>query len=214
MKHAAAGLLLLTGGSGRRFGAPKHRQPHPGGGTWGSHLVDVFQSVFPRGPVQLLGDGLPDRPDLPALEDPKAGPALALCHWARLCQAPPPRRWWVVGCDQIRWTPETLWAWYGTAAMADPVANHWVIARHGERIQPLGGFLASDLVEQMPHTRGTSLLTLMEAIPCLVLESEGEQWLDVDTQEDLAIYLAGDARTRVLRYAEEGETPQSQLFKS
>ena len=79
-----AGLLLLSGGSGTRMGAPKHALPHPGGGSWGGHLVGVFAAVFPDGPVQVLGDPLPDHPDLPRLEDPREGPAVALRTWARL----------------------------------------------------------------------------------------------------------------------------------
>ena len=50
-----AGLLLLTGGRGRRLGGPKHLRPHPAGGSWGGHLAGVFAAVFPGGPVQVRG---------------------------------------------------------------------------------------------------------------------------------------------------------------
>ena len=43
------------------------------GTTWGSHLVAVFQSVFPDGPVQVLGEALEDRPELPVMDDPRQG---------------------------------------------------------------------------------------------------------------------------------------------
>jgi molybdopterin-guanine dinucleotide biosynthesis protein A len=170
---AAAGILLLTGGLGRRFGAPKHLQSHPAGGTWGGRLVAVFEAVFPGGPVQLLGEPLPDRPGLAVLDDPRQGPAVALRHWARVASAAPvrPRRWWFVACDQIRWTPSSLAAWAETAAGADPGASHWVLARHGGRVQPLGGWIAGTLVEALADTPGPSLMALADALPCLILDS-------------------------------------------
>jgi molybdopterin-guanine dinucleotide biosynthesis protein A len=184
----AAGLLLLTGGRGRRLGGPKHLRPHPDGGTWGGHLARVFAAVFPGCPMQVLGEGLPDRPDLAPIADPRAGPAAALRHWA-LLPRPHPLRWWVVACDQIRWTPETLAPWHASAAAADPPAAHWVLARAGGRIQPLGWFLADALVERLPGTGSASLLSLVEALPCLVLDAEGDPWLDVDTPEALEAFL-------------------------
>lgn len=185
---SAAGLLLLTGGRGQRLGGPKHLRPHPDGGTWGGHLVRVFGSVFPGCPMQVLGEGLPDRPDLAPIADPRAGPAVALRRWAALDRSHPPR-WWIVACDQVRWTPETLEAWHAAAAAADPAAAHWVLARAGGRIQPLGGFLADPLVERLPGAGSASLLSLVEALPCLVLEAEGDPWLDVDTPEALEAFL-------------------------
>jgi len=185
--NAPAGLLLLTGGRGRRLGGPKHLLAHPGGGSWGGHLVAVFAAVFPGGPVQLLGEALPDRPDLAPLADPRQGPAAALRHWAGLARAHP-ERWWVAACDQVRWTPETLDAWHRAAAAADPRAEHWVLARHGGRLQPLGGFLGDGLVERLRATSSGSLLSLAEALPSLVLEAAGDQWLDVDTPEALEAF--------------------------
>jgi molybdopterin-guanine dinucleotide biosynthesis protein A len=178
-----AGLVLLTGGQGRRYGAPKHLQPHPGGGSWGGHLVRVFETVFPAGPVQLLGAALPDRPGLEPMDDPRAGPAMALRHWAARRQDHP-RRWWIAACDQIRWTPEALEAWHRAAAAADPEAGHWVLARHGGRIQPLGGFLADALVPRLLDGSSASLMSLVEALPSLILDAEGDPWLDVDTPAD------------------------------
>jgi len=190
-----AGLLLLTGGRGRRFGGPKHLQPHPAGGSWGGHLAAVFETVFPGGPVHLLGQGLPDRPDLAALADPGQGPAVALRHWAAQAQAEPPARWWLVACDQLGWTPETLRAWHQAALAADPAAGHWVLARAGGRLQPLGGFLASRLLPLLPGLAASSLMGLADALPVRVLEASGDPWgdvwLDVDTPQALARFLAG-----------------------
>jgi len=187
---AAAGLLLLTGGRGRRFGGPKHLQPHPDGGTWGSHLVDVFGAVFPGGPVQLLGAALPGRPDLVPEPDPGEGPAVALRLWAGR-GGPQPRRWWLAACDQVRWTAESLDAWHAAVAAADPSAAHWVVARNGGRIQPLGGFLAGGLVAALARVPARALMGLVDALPALVLDSEGGQWLDVDTREAHRAYLEG-----------------------
>jgi molybdopterin-guanine dinucleotide biosynthesis protein A len=175
-----AGLVLLTGGRGRRFGGPKHLQPHPAGGTWGGYLVGVFEAVFPGGPVQVVGDGLPDRPDLAPVPDPRRGPAEALRAWAGQIRERP-RRWWLLACDQIRWTPEALARWHGLAAAADPGAGHWVLARHRGRLQPLGGFLGGTLVPRLPALPGAALRDLVAALPCRVLESADEAWLDQDT---------------------------------
>lgn len=180
-----AGLLLLTGGRGRRFGGPKHLQPHPAGGTWGGHLAGVFQAVFPDGPVQLLGEGLPDRPDLAPADDPRQGPAAALRHWAGL-ERSHPLRWWILACDQIRWTPEALEAWHRAAAAADPRAEHWVLGRFQDRIQPLGGFLADGLVPRLGLGSARALMALVDAMPCLILPVAGDPWLDVDTPDSLA----------------------------
>jgi len=177
---APCGLLLLTGGQGRRYGAPKHGQPHPAGGSWGGHLVAVFEAAFPDGPVQLLGEALPDRPDLAPLADPREGPAVALRHWAAGCRVPA-RRWWAVACDQVRWTSGTLAAWHAAAVAADPAAASWVLGRFRDRLQPLGGFLAGDLLAAVAGSRATSLLGLAEALPRTVLAVTGEEWLDVDT---------------------------------
>jgi molybdopterin-guanine dinucleotide biosynthesis protein A len=144
--------------------------------------VRVFTAVFPGGPVQLLGAGLPDRPDLVPLADPRQGPAVALRHWAGQCRTHP-RRWWIVACDQVRWTPEALAAWHRVAAAADPAGAFWVLALSGGRIQPLGGFLAGQLVAPLAGTRATSLMALTEALPSRVLPAEGGQWQDVDTPE-------------------------------
>jgi molybdopterin-guanine dinucleotide biosynthesis protein A len=182
-------MLLLTGGRGRRLGGPKHLLPHPGGASWGAHLAAVFAAVFPDGPVQLLGTGLPDRPDLPPMADPGQGPAAALRHWAGQPRAQA-LRWWVVACDQVRWTADTLAAWHQAAAAADPDAGRWVLARHRGRVQPLGGFLADALVPEL-GPGGAAMMALVDAVPHLILDSAGEQWLDVDTPEALQAFLGG-----------------------
>lgn len=187
-----AGLLLLTGGRGRRFGGPKHGQPHPSGGTWGSHLVDVFGAVFPGGPVQVLGEPLPDRPDLPLARDPGQGPAAALVQWAgQPLAASRPERWWVAACDQVRWTPEALAAWHARAAQADPGAAHWVLARHGDHLQYLGGFMASRLRPGIAGAPPGSMRSLVLGAPHLILDDPSDSWLDVDTPGAREAWLGG-----------------------
>lgn len=178
------GLLLLTGGAGQRFGGPKHVQPHPEGGTWGTHLLRVFRSQHPTGPVRLLGAPLPDHPDLHPIEDPREGPARALCHWATR-ESLRATRWWVVACDQIHWTSATYGPWEARALAADPQAAHWVMARVEGRLQFLGGFLAAALLPRLASLPQRSLWGLHEQLPVRLLEAEGHEWDDVDTPEAL-----------------------------
>ena len=186
---APAGLLLLTGGRGRRFGGPKHGQPHPGGGSWGGHLVDVFQAVFPGGPVQILGQALPDRPGLGAIQDPGQGPAVALAHWAGLGPEPV-LRWWVLACDQVRWTPEALTAWHEEVCALDPGAERWVMAQAGGHTQYLGSFLAGSLVAGLVGSEARSLEWLARALPCALSAWSHACWTDVDTADDLRAWQA------------------------
>jgi molybdopterin-guanine dinucleotide biosynthesis protein A len=177
------GLLLLSGGSGTRMGAPKHALAHPGGGSWGGHLVQVFASVFPGGPVQVLGEPLPDHPELPCQEDPREGPAVALRTWARQ-EGPEVERWWVVACDQVRWTPPRLRAWADLGEAADPGASHWVMALHDGHLQPLGGWLPDGFRSRLAASTERSLHALATRLPHLAIPSEGAEWVDVDTPED------------------------------
>jgi hypothetical protein len=168
---------------GRRFGGPKHNQPHPSGGTWGGHLVRVFREVFPGGPVRLLGEPLVDHPELPALADPGQGPAVALVRWAEN-PPQPPLRWWVVATDQVLWTAESLLAWHQAAEQADPEAERWVVARTGDHVQYLGGFLASVLVPGLAGRDTNRLRTLVAEMPNLVIPWAHDCWVDLDTPED------------------------------
>ncbi|BDU73057.1 molybdenum cofactor guanylyltransferase [Mesoterricola silvestris] len=183
-----AGLLLLTGGQGRRFGGPKHAQPHPRGGTWGGHLVAVFQAVFPDGPLQILGEPLPDRPDLTPLADPGQGPAAALVRWASQATETPDH-WWVVACDQVRWTPEALAAWHARVLEADPGAGHWVMAQVGDYTQYLGSFLPSSRVGDLAAQKPGSLRDLARALPTRRVEWPNPCWEDVDTPGALEAWL-------------------------
>jgi len=189
------GLLLFTGGQGRRFGGAKHTQPHPDGGTWGGHLAGVFSAVFPHGPIQVLGLGLPDRPDLVPMADPGAGPAVALRHWAGRCGLRADR-WWLLPCDQLAWTSASLADWHRVAEAADPGAAHWVMARTEGRAQPLGGFLAASLLDPLSRLPGQALMALADALPCRLLDAQAGPWRDVDTRADLARFLAGRADPR------------------
>ncbi|NWJ42044.1 MAG: NTP transferase domain-containing protein [Geothrix sp.] len=184
------GLLLLSGGSGTRMGAPKHALAHPGGGSWGGHLVRVFAAVFPDGPVQVLGDPLPDHPDLPRLEDPREGPAVALRVWAR-ADGPDVDRWWVAACDQVRWTPQRLTEWARIGEAADPEATHWVMALHGGHLQPLGGWLPDGFRPSLITSTTRSLMGLATALPHLAIPCDGPEWVDVDTPEERAEFEGG-----------------------
>jgi molybdopterin-guanine dinucleotide biosynthesis protein A len=185
-----AGLLLLSGGASTRMGTAKHLLAHPEGGTWGGHLVQTFSSLFPGAPRLVLGEPLPDCPDLPCLEDPRQGPALALRHWAAAA-VPTVERWWVVACDQVRWTPERLAAWTKACVAADPAATHWVVARQDGHLQPLGGWLAHDLRPALARATERSVFKLASALPHLVLPGEGPEWVDVDTPEERRDFEAG-----------------------
>ncbi len=189
-----AGLLLLSGGGSRRMGTAKQDLAHPEGGTWGGHLVRVFQALHPEGPIQILGEALPDHPALPRLDDPRQGPALALRHWAKILLPAAQlnvERWWVVACDQVRWTPERLEAWTQTCEAADPAAAHWVLALHEGHLQPLGGWLPQALRPALSQSTGASLLRLVQALPHLALPQEGPEWADVDTPEERSEFEAG-----------------------
>lgn len=177
------GLLLLSGGEGRRMGAPKHALPHPEGGSWGGYLVRVFETTFPAGPILVLGEPLPDRPELTHLDDPREGPAVALRTWAA-SGVGEADRWWVVACDQVRWTSERLLAWDRTCRAADPAGEHWLLALQGGSLQPLGSWLPAALRSALAATRERSLVRLAAALPHQVLPSDGEEWLDVDTPEE------------------------------
>ena len=184
------GLLLLSGGAGARMGAPKHALDHPEGGSWGGHLARVFETVFPGAPIQVLGEPLPDRPDLPRLDDPREGPAVALRRWAAL-DAAVVEVWWVVACDQVRWTPDRLSDWASVCETMDPFHTRWVMALHGGHLQPLGGWLPSALRSALAATTAPSLMVLANALPHLALPREGPEWTDVDTAEERSRFEEG-----------------------
>ena len=186
------GMLLLTGGQGRRLDGPKHDRPHPSGGTWGGHLVRVFREVFPGGPVQILGEPLPDIEDLKGkgitvVSDPRQGPAVALSTWAR-SEPPPAVRWWVVPCDQVTWTTTDLLAWYSLADDADPKGRGWVMVREGEREQPLGGFMGSRLLPSLASFEESRVRDLVARLPRCIVASQAYRGLDVDVPSDLAAW--------------------------
>lgn len=184
------GLLLLTGGQGRRLGGPKHGRGHPLGGSWGGQLVAVFEALCPDGPIQLLGEALPDRPELANRPDSGRGPALALVGWAGWAARPRAMRWWLVACDQVRWTAPALAAWLARTQAADPDAEAWVMAMHEGYPQLLGGVLADALVPRLAQLSVPSLRGLAQALPTRVLEAQGEPWDDVDTPEALRAWRA------------------------
>lgn len=178
------GLVLLTGGRGERLGGPKHDRPHPLGGTWGGHLVSVFRAIVPEGPIHLVGAPLSDVPALPRLDDPREGPAVALRMWAASSPLPA-RRWWVLGCDQVGWTPPALEAWLKEAEPSDPAGGVWVmVEREGHR-QPLGGFMGASLLPHISKSDSSSLHALMETVPIQMIPGKAWAGRDLDTPEDL-----------------------------
>lgn len=183
------GLALLTGGRGERLGGPKHDRAHPRGGSWGGHLVSVFRSVVPDGPIQIIGEALPDFLDLPRVEDSREGPAVALRRWAA-SDPTPARRWWVAGCDQVRWTGDAFASWL---VEAEAAGEAWAITvRDGHR-QPLGGFIASALLPALARADARSLRALLDALP--LRELAGAAWAgeDIDTPGDLAAFTRDPA---------------------
>jgi molybdopterin-guanine dinucleotide biosynthesis protein A len=177
------GLLLLSGGTGSRMGVPKHALDHPAGGSWGGHLVGVFETVFPGSPIQVLGDPLPERPDLPHLDDPREGPVVALRSWAAT-EVAVADVWWVVACDQVRWTPDQLADWAVVCEAKDPAHTHWVMALHGGFFQPLGGWLPDCLRPALAKSPAHSLMALAASLSHLTVPREGSEWDDVDTPEE------------------------------
>ncbi len=185
-----AGLVLLTGGKGERLGGPKHDRPHPAGGSWGGHLVEVFRAVFPEGPVCVLGQALPDHPELKPYPDPGEGPAVALRLWAAREDVPAAARWWIVPCDQVRWTAEDLAAWHAQAVGADPEATRWVMAEQDGHAQPLGGFLGHGLRPSLAAVHASTVRRLAEGVGSLTVPQDCAAWQDVDDPGDLRAWVA------------------------
>lgn len=190
---ARCGLALLTGGRGARLGGPKHGRPHPEGGSWGGHLVRVFRAVVADGPIRVLGEPLPEWPDLPRADDLRHGPAVALRAWAG-SSLPPARRWWVVACDQVRWTPEAFAAWLAEAEAADPDGAAWVFTLRDGHRQQLGGCLGGQALAALARSGATSLQGLLADVPAEI--AAGRTWFgeDIDTPEDLARLIPPRAR--------------------
>jgi molybdopterin-guanine dinucleotide biosynthesis protein A len=145
--------------------------------------VRIFESVFPGSPITVLGDPLPDRPNLPCIDDPREGPAVALRTWA-VGESIEVDRWWVVACDQVRWTPERLREWAEICELADPAASRWVMALHDGHLQPLGGWLPGSLRPALASSTARSLVALAASLPHLALPREGTEWMDVDTPDE------------------------------
>ncbi len=181
------GLVLLTGGRGTRMGTLKHDLAHPSGHTWGGWLVAVFRAVFPDGPVQVVGEALRGWGDLPVLADPRQGPAVALRHWAA-APAPEADLWWLLACDQVRWTEADLRTWVASAQAADPGLEAWVLGRRGGQLQTLGSLLPHRLRPALAQTEGGSLRELVAALPHRILPTELAGWWDLDSREDRALY--------------------------
>ncbi len=180
------GLLLLTGGAASRLGGRKCGRLHPDGGTWGGHLVRTFCAVS-EGPICVLGDLVPDHPELRRLEDPREGPAVALRVWAGT-RPEGADCWWIVACDQVRWTADVLKAWREAAEAADPTGEAWVLAQSEGIRQYFGSLLPASLLPRLAETPGTSLRALADALPTVILDWEAPAWRDLDTPEDLATY--------------------------
>jgi molybdopterin-guanine dinucleotide biosynthesis protein A len=187
------GLVLLTGGASRRFGAPKHLQRHPDGGSWAGHLVRVFREALGAGPVRILGPGAPDYPECPALPDEGAGPARALAAWAS-GEGEHCARWWIAPCDQVGWTLPRLAAWHRAACAADPAGVAWVAAVQGGCAQPLGGFLGGSLLPLLGAADEVRMRFLWEQLPHTGIPWEGDAFADVDDTEAWEAWCSGRIR--------------------
>jgi hypothetical protein len=133
--------------------------------------------------MRLLGAPLEDHPDCPTLKDSGQGPAAALVAWAEET-TDAPLRWWVVACDQVRWTAAALEAWHKTVELSDPEAKHWVLALEGARAQYLGGFLPSALVPGLAGQKANEMKTLVAKVPFQLIPWPNAGWQDLDTPED------------------------------
>ncbi|MBP1628068.1 MAG: mobA, partial [Holophagaceae bacterium] len=173
------GLLLLTGGQGSRMGEPKHAIALPGGGSWSGHLVRVFEEAFPGAQIRVLGNPVPDRPELPVVEDPRQGPGVALRVWAALEKAPVDW-WWIAACDQMRWTPAALADWHRRATGE----RAWTLGRHGDRLQYMGSWLPGELLPALAERQEKSVYALVDHLPHRILEVAGPEWMDLDTPEE------------------------------
>ena len=182
----AIGLLLLTGGQSQRMGAPKFALPHPDGGSWAGHMVQVFEEAFPQSLTRVLGSPVPERPELKTLEDPRQGPAVALRTWARSEKAPIDW-WWIAACDQVRWTPESLRQWFQRATNE----RIWTLGLQGGRFQPMGSWLPKHLLPVLALTEVRSMHALLDCLPHRYLEVAGPEWLDLDTPEERQAWEAG-----------------------
>ncbi len=195
MTESRCGLLLLTGGEGRRLGGTKHDRAHPGGGSWGGYLVRVFQEQCPEGPAMLLGASLPDAPGLPTFDDPREGPAGALGRWAA-AELPEARRWWVLPCDQVEWNAVSFASWLSEAEAADPEGLAWVMTERHEHPQPLGGFIGRSLLPRLARGRAVAVRALAQSLPCRFVPGQAYRGLDLDTPAELAAWRSafGDGR--------------------
>lgn len=177
--HPTIGLLLLTGGKGSRMGEPKHSIAFPGGGSWSGHLVRVFETAFPGAVVRVLGNPVPERPDLKVVEDPRQGPAVALKAWAEGEDARVDW-WWMAACDQMRWTPEALRAWFQRATGE----RTWTMGRHLDHIQSMGSWVPGELLPSLREQDCRSIRALMDKLPHRLLDVDGPEWMDLDTPEE------------------------------
>lgn len=151
--------------------------------------MDVFRQVFPQGTVQILGGELQDLPGIPSLEDARQGPAAALAFWASRAQAIPVDRWWVLACDQVRWTPGDLEAWHALVRHVDPEGTLWVGGLREGMPQPLGGFLGAGVLPLLAVRKELRLLELFRALPHRALPGPRAPWVDVDDPEELRAWL-------------------------
>jgi hypothetical protein len=155
----------------------------------------VFREIFPNGPVQILGEPLPDIEDMMdvginLVSDPHQGPAVALFTWAR-SEPPPVVRWWAVPCDQVAWTAPDLLAWYSLADAADPKGRGWVMVQESEREQPLGGFIGSTLLPSLASFEDSRVRDLVARMPRCIVKCDAYRGLDEDDPADLEAWAKG-----------------------
>lgn len=139
----------------------------------------VFRETLGPGPERVLGEALPEHPEVAVLEDPREGPAAALVRWAGV-ERVQALRWWVVPCDQVHWTREFLEDWHRAAAAADPRGDFWVAAETEQGRQVLGGFLGGRLPPALARLRFRRVGELFGALPSLTRPWAWAPFEDVD----------------------------------